>query len=857
MSTVSDDNALMERARALKTHDLNGMRLAFVTLEPAGNPTHAWLDVEFINDLHLTPVPTPVDFTVSGGSRILAGPAAGQVHVSDVQAGNSDNTLRIKIEPVGDYSTYRLLCRLQFVDGGGKVQPALDPLFAELPFKFRPGCFNVNCAPDQGGGKPRETVPVIDYLARDYDSFKHVILNAMALRVPDWAPSSEADLDQVLIDLIAADADELADYQDRVANEAYLASARKRVSLARHARLMDYHIHQGQQAGTWIAVIAAANRAATATPRFGVWNGPNWSARGAVVFAAPGPVRWQTGLNQLLLYDWSGTVAALDAGATEADLTNATPMNEARANALLALLMQPAVERLLLQQERNPETGTVNGRDIHARQLLELLPLNTPGLPARAEKLRDPVTGDWLVRLRWTQASALKRRYCFSAKCAGADVKNLCLFYGNLVWVTHGRPRRTTFVAKGLDTAPLDEQTFVATDGAHYEVTPVRRQTAAPSQSLGGPALTDPGPRWGTLCPLPTGPLAYRQTPPGGERATLSTVSAAVSSFATPWTEVIDFIDSDDNDIHFIVETDENGRSSVRFGNGINGRALPNGATVTLDYQVGLGSEGNVGADSLTGMDCSSSGFPDVTRVWNPFDVIGGLDPEPVEEIVRRVPEAYRRRQLRAVTLDDYARRAEELSDIVSHARASYAWTGSWRTVRVAIDPVGRIDLDATAVDRIARYLDAVRLIGEDMEIRPPDFVPLDIEIALCAGSAYWPEDLRFELDREFSDGYTADGRLGFFHPDAWTFGQSLHVSQLIGRALAVEGVERVLWVSIRRWNPGRGGATQLVQVAPEDLPKSGVDELKIGPFEILVVTNDPNRLEQGRIRFDIRGGRR
>ena len=52
-------------------------------------------------------------------------------------------------------------------------------------------------------------------------------------------PTSEADLDLVLIELILAAADELSDYQDRVMNEAYLSTARKRASLRRHARLLE------------------------------------------------------------------------------------------------------------------------------------------------------------------------------------------------------------------------------------------------------------------------------------------------------------------------------------------------------------------------------------------------------------------------------------------------------------------------------------------------------------------------------------------------------------------------------------------------------------------------------------------
>ena len=84
----------------------------------------------------------------------------------------------------------------------------------------------------------------------------------------------------------------------------------------------------------------------------------------------------------------------------------------------------------------------------------------------------------------------------------------------------------------------------------------------------------------------------------------------------------------------------------------------------------------------------------------------------------------------------------------------------------------------------------AVRLIGEDLEIRPPIFVPLDVNVKLCAAPDVWPEDIKFILEQEFSDGWTPDGRMGFFHPDLWTFGQPLYASQIIGRALQVKGVD-------------------------------------------------------------------
>jgi predicted phage baseplate assembly protein len=251
--------------------------------------------------------------------------------------------------------------------------------------------------------------------------------------------------------------------------------------------------------------------------------------------------------------------------------------------------------------------------------------------------------------------------------------------------------------------------------------------------------------------------------------------------------------------------------------------------------------EGNVGADSIVHLDTSLDLLIDGATVWNPFDVDDGRDPEPRAIVIRRVPEAYRARQLRAVTLADYVRRAEELPG-VSRASARYAWTGSWRTVRVTIDPVGRTILDDTLRRQLAEYLDAVRLIGEDLEIRPPRFVPLRIEVALCVDDGYWPDDVRALVEQEFSTGYTSDGRRGFFHPDEWTFGQELHASQIVGRLQLVDGIEHVIFVRMKRWDDVNAGTESIVGLRDN---------------EIIQVFSDPDHMELGTIAFDLRGGRR
>lgn len=819
-----DDEVLAERARNLAARNLNGIERVFVNLLPVVNPADAWLDLEFHTTHILAAILTAIGggatphaiFPVSGGVRLRGGAAAGQVRVVQVVAGAAPNQLRLQIHPIGDYSTYTLAVNFA----------GIDPLLAEIDFKFRPACFNLNCAADESFPAPVET-PDIDYLAKDFDSFKHTLITAMQQRVPDWLPTSEVDMDQVLIDLIAADADELSDFQDRTVNEAFLATARKRVSLARHARLMDYHIHQGNQASSWLAMQVQA--AITIPARTGVWTSEHWQDKTSQAFITKNAVACSPLLNALQLYNWGGSLTALDAGCTSADIALPAPLNPANetdANNLRDLLNSISARPFLVQQHLNPETGTALGKDPTARQLLELT--------GTAQSMFDPMggmAGEWFVRIFWRDADRLKRRYCFCTQCNTAlPLYNVSLFHGNLVELSHGRPHRTIFRAPNALLASSTPYHFLYGDEAHFELTP-----------------------WGAVARLPHASLAYLATEPDGITPVRTSLTVSVNGFATPWREQSDLIESANDAQHFIVETDEYRNSYLRFGNGKNGRALPADTFITCDYQTGVGIDGNVGADTVIGFD--NIALPQITRIWNPFDITGGREPEPVAEIIRRVPEAYRARQLRAVTLEDYAHRAEQLKE-VAHAHASYAWTGSWRTVRIAIDPQGTEILTEPVRKKIARHLEAVRLIGEDLEIRPARYVPLDIYLKLCAHPDFWPEHLRRELELEFSNGYTADGRTGFFHPDNWTFGQPLFRSQLIGRALQVPGVGRVLLASIKRLHGESGASLSTITIPASAVDHPVVEQLTVRPYEIIQVANNPSKLETGRLNFEITGGR-
>src|SRR5205823_4513262 len=48
--------------------------------------------------------------------------------------------------------------------------------------------------------------------------------------------------------------DYLSYYQDAVGTEAYIGTARRRISVRRHARLVDYEMHEGCNARAWVCL---------------------------------------------------------------------------------------------------------------------------------------------------------------------------------------------------------------------------------------------------------------------------------------------------------------------------------------------------------------------------------------------------------------------------------------------------------------------------------------------------------------------------------------------------------------------------------------------------------------------------
>jgi hypothetical protein len=106
----------------------------------------------------------------------------------------------------------------------------------------------------------RENRQVIDYLAGDYHSFRQAIVDLLPLKLPEWTDRSEADFGIAIVELFAYMADILSYYQDRKANEAFLATAQERRSVIEHLRLIGYEMAPAAAASASLSLIVANNK---------------------------------------------------------------------------------------------------------------------------------------------------------------------------------------------------------------------------------------------------------------------------------------------------------------------------------------------------------------------------------------------------------------------------------------------------------------------------------------------------------------------------------------------------------------------------------------------------------------------
>jgi hypothetical protein len=796
-----------------------------------------------------------------------------------------DDCMTITMDKEGDFSTYTL-CLIEVDENGrptGNPRPDFDPRYACIEFNFRLDCpTGFDCKTEDVCPPPEWDEPDISYLAKDYASFRRLILDRLALIMPDWKERHVPDIGITLVEILAYAADYLSYYQDAVATEAYLGTARQRISVRRHARLVDYQMHEGCNARAFVHVATHAGDSDLPTGQIAFITGLEqfqiepgklltWadlddvSPRHYEVFAPlvaepEQVVRLYQAHNEIALYTWGDAKCCLPRGATSVTLVDGSPPESSLIENVepedeeetagqqkrhrkkkerppepptgqRALNLQVG-DFLLFEEVFGPKTGRPADADPEHRHVVRL---------TRVEASEDPLTGQPLLEIGWDEADALPFPLCISVVGPPPNCElltNVSVARGNVLLADHGR-----FVSEP--------------EGDPWQVPTATTDISCEGQERPSEIKRLPG-RFRPL--LARRPVTFSQPYPA-ERPAAGALRQDPRQ-AAPWIQLEsqqpdepdapllawesrhDLLASGARDPHFVAEIDNDGAAHLRFGDGELGRRPAAGETFTARYRIGRGTAGNVGAEAIRHVLLTQVIDGVDWRPRNPLPAEGGTDPEPLDEVRRFAPVAFRHQLRRAITAADYAAIVmRDFAAQVQRATAKLRWNGSWYEVLLAIDPLGGGPANPDLLQALTGHLYRYRRTGHDLVVREARYVPLDLSLRVCVRHGYLRGHVKAAVKQLFSNRRLPNGRFGFFHPDNLTFGGDVHLSRIVAAAQTVQGVDSVSVVRMERLFEG-----------PNLEIERGI--LPLGPLEIARLDNDPSLPEIGRLELVMEGGR-
>ena len=701
------------REAVQKSRDINGIDHLEVTVPASSSQAIRQMTLYFLKSLQ-----TPLALE---NFKIVNRQDAPLVRITSIKPISTEkkaekiNAVEITVAAPGNLSIYTLRLRQP---NSAEPPTQIDPRLAEVDFTFRreqPAELK-----EAVTTTPTQAEPEINYLAKDYASFRRLMMDRLALLLPGGVEDQFADLQVALVELLAYTADRLSYYQDAVATEAYLGTARSRVSLRRHARLLGYKLHEGCNARVWMCCTVNWQQKVDSNWRF-LTDGAE-----PVVFEPCHTPTLYPQHNQIYFYNWGDDPYILPDGATRATLKQKDASLNLKIGDLFCL------------------EAADEGVDTHLCHIVRLTAMRDKAEDGKA--LTDPISKQLVVEIEWDAEDALP--FDLPVYKAG---KNVAVARGNVVLADHGRSLAGQSLASSLR---LQEKSLTYAEPLPDDFTGKKKGAFTSAAGLL---------RRNSRTALPQIKLT-------GDNAT--------------WLPQYDLLASDGTKAVFVVETEHNGSARLRFGDGAFGRRPTSGVSFDVSYRRGNGRAGHVGAEMVCRVEA-----PNVEGVIvrNPLPAVGGEDPELAEQVRLFAPQAFHTQQ-RAINSADYAARAQTFPG-VQRAAALIRWTGSLYTVHLYIDRTGGRALNDDFKQRLLRHMDGYRLAGYDLEICDPTYVPISIVFTLEVKPGFSPNAVMAVLTQALSQQELTGERRGYFHPDNWTFGQPVYLSQFYSAALAVPGV--------------------------------------------------------------------
>jgi hypothetical protein len=737
------------------------------------------------------------DQVVVSGGRRLPVPAYEVVFAA--------STVTLRFRGFGDHSPYTVT----LTDGGGT---ALHPFFASAEFRFTIDCEVGDCreSPTEAR-RPAAQPPAVDLLTKDFNGFVNLLADWVKVRNPSVADLSGASFERVLLDLLAWVGDMTSYYQDRVANEAFIETASQRFSLRQHAVLLGSNLDDGYPPTTLLAFDATVSG-----------------------FVPAGlQVRMRTARDEVPV---SFTVATR----TRVLAENASSLLRVAAfpGAVDAELPAGATELLLwghgIQLHAGDRFAFVQGS---FAQIVTLAAaprrIEASGWVQDPSQTFDPLTDPaHVTQLRWIEPLAQALQPWGAVPL---------VLHANIVDALYGTPRRAVVDA--------------FTDPRRGEIAiRLTRRTSIVGRQRGGDALLLRALR------VPEWPVVHDED---GTGASVPAVALTVSG--DTWTRVEHLHGSRSYDLHYTAQADEEGAIWLRFGDGVNGRevalATPQqpAAEIELRYRIGDPVAGNVGLGTLVEIVGPVTGTDEqvalaalgTVAVTNVVPATGGREPHTLARTKEELPSSLRHGSLqRAVALEDYAAVAMEVPG-AGRATARAAG-GLFNTVMVLVDPEGAEDLEEGLRQRVHQHLDALRMTGREHVVLAAEYVPLEVELVLCAQPGFARHLVRDRVMAELRPG--SGERPGWFHPDRLSFGDAVRLGDLLAFVQGLAGVRSVKATVFRPLGNPAGiavrdiivlGRTNVARLdADPDFPEHGTLEVRMigldGDASTFVIDGEP-----------------
>ncbi|HXT30462.1 MAG TPA: baseplate J/gp47 family protein [Vicinamibacterales bacterium] len=779
------------RAKLATQTALNG--IDFVEVLDAAQ-TH--LRVHFLNQAPgaATLAAAVTHATITGGDTVATVDVLPLTAASwDTRAGRP--TLDLFVAAPGDFSTYVLTLVSRPV-----VAPALDRFFDHVEFSFKAGCPStldcrqppIDCPP------PADAAPPIDYLAKDFESFRKALSDFSALRYPAWQERSEADFGVMFMEALASVADDLSYQQDRIASEAWLETATQRRSLVRLGRLVDYEPTVAVAARTLLQFEVAVAKNVSIPAGLPVSalaaDGASIEFETGTSLADPTAYLVDASWNTMQPHWWDDDQRCLRRGATEMWIER--PGRQLAAGQLLLI-----------------DTTAEPPADPPRREIVLLTSV------ADAD---DLLYGTPLSRITWRAEDALKTDHDLTRTTVGA----------NLVPATQGRRHIDNFVVSSTWSPVPGPPRAILRTGANGTPQFLHTLRHAPLAWLAQADPTeDPRPEIRVVETSSGEPVAWqwhRSLLGAGEFEPAVTVDPMRYRTVDAAIGAADYDGADG--------------ATLRFGDGVFGAIPGDDTAFEVTYRAGGGSRGNVAAGAITRVDAAHPAAVDIVAVFNPLAASGGRDEEPDDQVREMAPQRFRAQQYRAVRAEDYERAAMTLP-WVQRAGTQFRYTGSWLSVFTAVDPQGSESLPPDSLLDLTNVLDRYRLAGYEAFGLAPRYASLDLDITVCARSDAFRGDVARGVLATLGAARHPDGTRGFFHPDRFTFGLPLERSAIEAAVQEVPGVAGVIDVRYRR----RGHTPGFI-VMP--------DAVEVAADEIVRVDNEPSRPERGSLRVNVRGGK-